>query len=175
MKKYCAGSHLAFGKLYQRLKAASYRYFLRQCRNHHQAEDLLQELWSRVIKSQTSYRHTALFTTWFYRIAHNLLVDHHKHLTLVNSVVSSEPDEALDLHPNASPEQNMLAQKQRQQLNHCLGKLPAVQLEAFIIKQETGLTITDIALIVDASIEATKSRIRYAVTSLTQCLLSFHE
>ena len=116
MKKYCAGSHLAFGKLYQRHKAASYRYFLRQCRNHHQAEDLLQELWSRVIKSQTSYRHTALFTTWFYRIAHNLLVDHHKHLTLVNSVVSSEPEEALDLHPNASPEQNMLAQQQRQQL-----------------------------------------------------------
>ena len=43
MKKYCAGSHLAFGKLYQRHKAASYRYFLRQCRNHHQAEDLIQK------------------------------------------------------------------------------------------------------------------------------------
>lgn len=170
MIKYCHGSHQAFNLLYQRHKGSSYRYFLRLCHNHQQAEDLLQELWSRVIKSQHSYRETALFTTWFYRIAHNLLVDHHKHLSLVTKTMITEQDEAMDQRPSASPEHNLLALKQRQQFNHCLGKLPAVQLETFLIKQETGLTMADIAQVVDASIEATKSRLRYAVASLAQCL-----
>jgi RNA polymerase sigma-70 factor (ECF subfamily) len=170
MKKYSDGNHQAFNLLYQRHKGGSYRYFLRQCHGHQEAEDLMQELWSRVIKSHSTYRETALFSTWFYRIAHNLLVDHHKHLTLVTNTIKPQQQDAIDHRASSSPEHNLLQQKQSQRFNHCLTKLPAVQLEAFLIKQETDLKIIEIAHIVDASLEATKSRLRYAIISLKQCL-----
>lgn len=170
MIQYSQGSLPAFELLYQRHKGASYRYFLRQSRDQQEAEDLLQELWSRVIKAKDNYQQTALFTTWFYSIAHNLLIDHHKRLTLVVDNTGSEQDEPIDQQIASAPESNLLQQKQAQLLSRCLNKLPAVQLEAFLIKQESGLKIADIALIVDASTEATKSRLRYAISSLKQCI-----
>lgn len=173
MIKYSHGSLEAFELLYQRHKGASYRYFLRQCRGQEEAEDLLQEMWSRVIKAKASYQATALFTTWFYRIAHNLLIDHHKHLSLVANPEhcgsNDQQHEAID-EKGSSPEPDLIQQSQAQRLNSCLNKLPALQLEAFLIKQESGLKIADIAQIVDASVEATKSRLRYAIASLKQCI-----
>lgn len=164
MIAYSQGDIAAFEQLYHRHKAASYRYMLRQCAGKHEAEDLLQELWARVIKAKASYQTTALFTTWLYRIGHNLLADHHKKFTL--TIV--EPDEVIDV--TASPEADYTAQQQAIKLKSCLKKLPKNQLEIFIIKQETTLVLAEISKIVDASVEATKSRLRYAISSLKKCL-----
>ncbi|NRA70927.1 MAG: sigma-70 family RNA polymerase sigma factor [Gammaproteobacteria bacterium] len=164
MLAYSKGDIAAFELLYHRHKAATYRYLLRQCAGQHEAEDLLQELWARVIKAKANYQTTALFTTWLYRIGHNLLADHHKKMTLT----LVEPNDIIDL--TASPEADYSEQQQKNNLKHCLNKLPAKQLEIFIIKQETTLTLANIASIVDASIEATKSRLRYAISSLKKCL-----
>ena len=170
MIKYGLGNIQAFELLYQRHKGASYRYFLRQCSGQAEAEDLMQDLWGRVIKAKYSYQPQAQFNTWFYRIAHNLLVDHHKHLTVVNNSIEVTSVEAIDPRENSSPESVLLQQKQVQRLKQCLKKLPQAQLEAFIIQQESGLKIAAIAEIVDASIEATKSRLRYAIASLKHCI-----
>ena len=164
MIAYSQGDIAAFEQLYHRHKAATYRYFLRQCASQHEAEDLLQELWARLIKAKTNYQTTALFTTWLYRIGHNLLADHHKKMTL--TIVES--DDVIDL--TASPEADYTAQQQAKKLKICLKKLPKNQLEIFIIKQETTLVLTEISKIVDVSVEATKSRLRYAISSLKKCL-----
>jgi len=165
MINYQRGSLPAFELLYQRHKGASYRYFLRQCKEKCEAEDLMQELWSRVIKAKDVYQQQALFTTWFYRIAHNLVVDHQRHFSLVES-----SDDRLEAPSLDQPIDQLLQHQLATQLDHCLAKLPSTQLEVFLLKQETSLTMTQIADVASASLEATKSRLRYAMSALRNCL-----
>lgn len=76
MRAYAKGDSAAFEVLYRKHKDALYRFFLRQCGNQSRAEELYQDVWLRVINARDSYEHKAKFTTWLYRIAHNILIDH---------------------------------------------------------------------------------------------------
>jgi len=165
MTNYRQGSLASFELLYARHKGPSFRYFLRQCADQQVAEDLLQELWGKVIKGKDSYRQQALFTTWFYTIAHHLVVDHHRRFTLL-----TEPEQQTIAEEAEQPDQQMVQQRLSQQLKHCITKLPSVQLETFLLNQETDLTLAQIAEVVNATKEATKSRLRYAIKALRQCL-----
>ena len=165
MIEYSNGSLVAFELLYTRHKGSTYRYFLRQCDQRNIAEDLLQELWSKVIKSKDKYKEQALFTTWLYRIAHNLVVDHQRRFSLI------EPqDHHQQPLTNDQPEANLNQQQLADKLDSCLKKLPSAQLETFLLHQETDLTLTQIAQVITTSLEATKSRLRYAIKALRQCL-----
>jgi RNA polymerase sigma-70 factor (ECF subfamily) len=55
-------------------------------------------------------------------------------------------------------------------LKQCIGQLPQAQKDSFLLKEEAGLTVKDIATILNISFEASKSRLRYAYVNLRQCL-----
>jgi len=46
-----------------------------------------------------------------------------------------------------------------------LGTLPHEQREAFLLHEETGLTIEEIARVTDVGVETAKSRLRYAISA----------
>ncbi len=52
-----------------------------------------------------------------------------------------------------------------------LGALPQEQREAFLLHEETGLTIEEIARVTDVGVETAKSRLRYAIRKLKKSLL----
>lgn len=166
MLAYAKGDIASFEVLYNRHKAPLYRYVMRQISDQELAHDLYQECWSRIIKSAATYSNEAKWTTWAYRIAHNLVVDHYRSFNAVDEAVEI----ASSLH---SPEQLHDQQILSKQLKHCMAKLPSVQLETFILNQETDLTMKMIADVVDASHEAVKTRLRYAKTALQECLAKF--
>jgi RNA polymerase sigma-70 factor (ECF subfamily) len=56
-------------------------------------------------------------------------------------------------------------------LKHCIGQLSQAQKDSFLLKEEAGLSVKDIASILNTSFEASKSRLRYAYENLRQCLL----
>jgi len=171
MNDFKAGDLMAFNLLYARHKGSTYRYFLRQCNDQTQTDDLMQELWSKLIKSKLTYQPEAKFTTWLYRIAHNVVVDHQRHFSVVSRHLDTEHDVDESIDNSAySSEQMMENDKKKKNINECLSKLPSAQLETFILKQETNLSLQHIANIVDSSLEATKSRMRYAYDALRKCL-----
>ena len=53
-----------------------------------------------------------------------------------------------------------------------LGALPREQRETFLLHEETGLTIEEIARVTDVGIETVKSRLRYAIRKLKKSLLA---
>jgi RNA polymerase sigma-70 factor (ECF subfamily) len=55
-------------------------------------------------------------------------------------------------------------------LKQCIGQLPQAQKDSFLLKEEAGLTVKDIVIILNTSFEASKSRLRYAYENLRQCL-----
>tara|TARA_R110000751_G_scaffold91266_3_gene179069 strand:- start:274680 stop:275339 length:660 start_codon:yes stop_codon:yes gene_type:complete len=178
IKEYAAGDLEAFKTLYSRHKGGLYRYFLRHIADPNLAEDLYQEIWSKVIIQAKHYKPTAKFTTWLYTLAHNKLVDHIRHLTVVNKVMidshetemTQEPVTAAQVQMLNEPENELAASRITAALNHCIGQLPQAQKDSFLLKEEAELSVKDIALVLNSSFEASKSRLRYAYENLRQCL-----
>jgi RNA polymerase sigma-70 factor (ECF subfamily) len=171
MSDFKTGDLMAFNLLYARHKGPTYRYLLRQCHDKNLTDDLMQELWEKLINSKNRYQPDAKFTTWLYRIAHNVVVDHQRHFSVISRHVDNEHniEQSVDSLSN-TPEKIIENNKKQKNINDCLGKLPSTQLETFLLKQETDLTLQHIADIVESSLEATKSRLRYAYDALRKCL-----
>ncbi|WDE08016.1 sigma-70 family RNA polymerase sigma factor [Thalassomonas viridans] len=175
MAHYQQGQVMAFDTLYHRHKGALYRYFLRQCREKSLAEDLYQDVWSRVIKASEAYQPSAKFTTWLYRIAYNRMADHVRSLKSVNnSAVSQGAEEpaadAADTGEGQDPQQQTERAQKAGYLKHCLSLLPPKQLEVFMLKEEGGFSAAMIAEIIEISHEAIKSRLRYSYQKLRECI-----
>ncbi len=71
-----AGDQSAFDYLVQKYRRPMVSFMYRMARNAAAAEDLAQEVFLRVYRSRASYEASAKFTTWLYRIATNLAVNH---------------------------------------------------------------------------------------------------
>jgi RNA polymerase sigma factor (sigma-70 family) len=102
MLRYKDGDVAAFDILYRRHKDAIYRYLLRLCGHRDIAEDIFQEVWGKIVNARKSYRPTAKFTTFLYRVAHNCFIDHvrrnkrHSNNTTLEPEFHSDPGETLE-------------------------------------------------------------------------------
>lgn len=178
IQSYAAGDLQAFEALYTRHKGGVYRYFMRHIAEPKLAEDLYQDVWSKVIVHAEHYQASAKFTTWLYTLAHNKLVDHIRHLSVVNKVIvrseQAEPvdncDSAKQSSGHGEPEQQLHRARSAAALKHCINRLPHAQKDSFLLKEEAGLSLKDIAQVLDTSLEASKSRLRYAYENLRKCL-----
>jgi len=175
MLAYAAGDAAAFDALYARHKGGVYRYMLRHCGHAGIADELFQDVWMNVIRARAAYAPAAKFTTWLYRIAHNRLVDHWRASGSV-AFVAADPDDdddPLDAVPGPrtdEPDVRADARETAARLDAALARLPAAQRDAFLLHQEGGLALADIAALTGEGIETVKSRIRYALAKLRVAL-----
>jgi len=162
MLAYGRGDAGAFDTLYKRHRGALYRFILRAIKQRAAAEELFQEAWIRVIEARSRYAPQARFTTWLYTIAHNLLVDHwrRKGLALVSLDAEDVPSES------ANPARQAEGREALARFLQALEGLPAAQREAFLLHEEAGLSVVEIAKVTGAGEEAAKSRLRYAMAKL---------
>ena len=162
MLAYREGDAGAFETLYARHRGALYRFVLRSLKDRAVAEELFQEAWIRVIEARERYAPSAKFTTWLYTIAHNLLVDHwrKKGLTLVSLESDDVPVES------ANPARRLEGRESLARFLRALEALPPAQREAFLLHEEAGLSVAEIAAATGCNEEAAKSRLRYAMTKL---------
>jgi RNA polymerase sigma factor (sigma-70 family) len=163
MLAYRDGDAGAFETLYSRHRTRLYRFVLRSLKDRAVAEELYQEVWIRVIEARDRYEPKARFTTWLYTIAHNRLVDHwrQKGLRLVElGEGEAVPDEQADPARRAEGRQAL------RKFKDALDALPAAQREAFLLHEEGGLSVAEIAAATGAGEEAAKSRLRYAMSKL---------
>ena len=168
MLAYARGDAGAFETLYGKHKGPLYRYVLRSVKARGEAEELFQDVWTRVIEAAGRYRPEAKFTTWLYTIAHNRLVDHWRAKGL--SVVSIDDEESAAPEPAAPPsaEPHRIAEARAtlDQLAAAIAALPLAQREAFLLHYEGDLTAAEIAQATGTNEEAAKSRLRYAMNKL---------
>jgi RNA polymerase sigma-70 factor (ECF subfamily) len=172
MLAYAAGDATAFDALYARHKGGVYRYLLRHCGNAGTADELFQDVWMNVIRVRTAYAPSAKLTTWLYRIAHNRLIDHWRatgRFELVTAGTGADDDDPLDAIAaarNDEPGVRAGAREIATRLAAALAALPPAQRETFLLRQEGGLELSEIAAIVGTGVETVKSRLRYAVAKL---------
>jgi RNA polymerase sigma-70 factor, ECF subfamily len=170
MLGYRDGDAAAFDVLYSRHKGGTYRYLLRQCRNAALADELFQDVWMNLIRARAGYTVQAKFSTWLYRIAHNRLMDHFRRndtgqMSLDDEAVSVDEPVA---PRSVEPEVSAASRQQAAQLLALLDGLPEEQREAFVLQQEGGLSLEEIAAATGVNRETAKSRLRYALAKLRQ-------
>ena len=171
MLAYAAGDIAAFDALYARHKGGVYRYLLRQSRQSGVADELFQDVWLNLIRARSSYAPTAKFTTWLYRLAHNRLIDHYRasgHLTLVSADDEAHEDAIAALPGARSDDPRVRAENRElgERLRAAVAALPPAQREAFLLQQEGGLSLAEIAAVTGVGTETVKSRLRYALAKL---------
>ena len=174
MLRYAQGDAQAFDLLYSRHKAPLYRYLLRQCRNRAIAEDLFQEVWGRVIRRRKHYQVRAKFATFLYRIAHNCVVDQFRLRTRRHDDQSEPVEDSSDslAAPDTERPDSRLADEQfRAAFQRALDALPDEQRAVFLLYEESGLGLDEIAEITGVGAETAKSRLRYAVNKLRKALV----
>lgn len=172
MVSYARGDVRAFEQLYARHRSPLYRYLARHTRNVEVANDLFQEVWSKVIASRERYEPRAKFTTFLYRIAHNCCIDHYRR---ARGRPEAPPlDEDWQMAAAAPSAERPDSRAEREQIaaryQVALKALPAEQRDVFLLYEESGLSLEEIGHITGVGMETAKSRLRYAVAKLRGAL-----
>jgi len=170
MLAYCSGDTAAFESLYNKHKGSVYRYLKRQCGNEATAEELFQDVWINIIKARQRYKASAKFTTWLYHIAHNRLIDHYRKNSRLPDSYDEELADELEDDDQIDLVSEINRSRQAEKLLNCISQLPEAQRESFLLKEESGLSLIDIADVAGTSRETIKSRLRYALKALRHCL-----
>jgi RNA polymerase sigma-70 factor (ECF subfamily) len=178
MRAYASGDLAAFEMLYTRHKGALYRYLLRHTRDAELANDLFQESWSKVVTSRERYEARAKFQTFLFTIAHNCFIDHcRRHAVRGGNAIDRDAlEQDLVAAPtHERPEQRAQNEDLKAQLRRALDALPAEQRDVFLLYEEGGLSLEEIAAVTRVGAETAKSRLRYAVAKLREAMAPMHE
>jgi RNA polymerase sigma-70 factor (ECF subfamily) len=171
MLAFAAGDSASFDRLYERYRKPLYRYLFHAVGNRATADDLYQDIWSRIIDSRDRFQRGSGFKRWAFRIAHNRLVDHWRQLGR-RPTAGLEETEGLADTAGSGPEATLARDQQAERLRSALMRLPVEQREAFLLQQEAGLTLAELAERDGIGRETVKSRLRYATGKLRTLLKS---
>ena len=181
MLRVRAGDQLAFDYLVRKYRRPLVSFMYRMARNPAAAEDLAQEVFLRVYRSRATYQASAKFTTWLYRIATNLAVNHARdtrHERPEVMVSLDAPDEetgtTLELPDGAlSAEQAMARRERVLAIRGKVGALPERQKLAVIMHKYQQMDYKQIAEVLKLSESATKSLLFRAYETLREQLKEF--
>ena len=181
MLRVKAGDQPAFDYLVQKYRRPLVSFMYRMARNAAVAEDLAQEVFLRVYRSRASYEASAKFTTWLYRIATNLAVNHARdtrHERPEVMVSLDEPDDAtgmiMDLADGEiTAEQAMVRRERLMGIRRKIEALPERQRLAVVMHKYQQMDYRQIAEVLKLSESATKSLLFRAYETLREQLKEF--
>ena len=176
-----AGNMAAFDILLAKYRKPIIHFMFRMVHNQAVAEELAQEVFLRVYRSRETYRAEARFSTWVYRIATNLGVNHArdtKHERTAQTVQLDEPDAETGTTPDLadstpSAEAKLLRRERMNAIRQHVMALPDRQRTAVLMHKYEGLDYKSIGEVLKLSESATKSLLFRAYQTLREKLKDF--
>lgn len=161
-----AGETSSFAQLYERFYDKIFRYVSFKTGNVSEAEDITEEVFLRMLESISSFRFTgAPFSSWLFRIAHNLVVDHfrrtgrRKHVSLDDAVtILGASGSDLDRHLDVK--------LKMRQVNRAMEGLTDLQKEVITLRFAGGLSVRETAESVGKKENAVKALQHAGIKSL---------
>jgi RNA polymerase sigma-70 factor (ECF subfamily) len=181
MLRVKAGDQSAFDYLVQKYRRPLVGFMYRMARNTAVAEDLAQEVFLRVYRSRQTYEASAKFTTWLYRIATNLAVNHardtrHERAEVMISL--DEPDQETGATPDLADgtitaEEALVRRERMLAIRAKVEALPERQKIAVVMHKYQQMDYKQISQVLKLSESATKSLLFRAYESLREQLKEF--
>jgi RNA polymerase sigma-70 factor (ECF subfamily) len=175
------GDMAGFDFLIQKYRKPIIHFMYRMVHNQAVAEELAQEVFLRVYRSRATYRAEARFSTWLYRIATNLGVNHARdtrHERAASMVYLDETDSETGMTPDVadmtpSAEANLLRRERLNAIRQHVLALPERQRMAVLMHKYEGMDYKQIGDVLKLSESATKSLLFRAYQTLRDKLKSF--
>ena len=172
------GNRRAFEELVVRHERKAYHIAFDFARDREEAKDLSQEAFLKAFTNLKNFDGRSSFYTWFYRILVNLCLDYKRRQkrspseTFDENVQGQlEPSQAPD--KPRSPDQQVLDKQISLRVGEVLASLPARQRTAFVLKNNQGLSIKEIAELMETAEGTVKVHLHRAVAALRNKLADF--
>jgi RNA polymerase sigma-70 factor (ECF subfamily) len=175
------GDDAGFDFLIAKYRRAIVHFMFRMVHNQAVAEELAQEVFLRVYRSRATYRAEARFSTWLYRIATNLGVNHArdtKHERAASNIYLDQPDAETGTTPDVADstplvEMTMLRNERMQTIRDQVMALPERQRTAVLMHKYQDMDYKQIGEVLKLSESATKSLLFRAYQTLRERLKDF--
>ena len=152
------------GHLFERYHKQLYIFFLRQTGETQASEDLVQDVFYKILKYRHTYRGDSKFMTWMFSIAHNSKNDHYKKKK--QSVESIDDGKEL-MASEADPEQQSIQKNNIDLLKTALADLQEEKREALILSRFHNMKYDEIAEVMNCKVGTIKARIHHAIKDIS--------
>lgn len=176
VRRYLGGDVSAFDELVRRHAPGLLGFLLSRLRDRPRAEDVLQEMFLRVLRALPRYRHRDRFRAWLFRIAQNIMADAGRRgarVTLVS--IDSRPPGAdhdgpsladqLPAPEHGAPDRVAERREVAAALREAVLRLPAAQRDVFLMRQ-AGLSFKEIARAQGCPLNTALGRMHDAIQAL---------
>jgi RNA polymerase sigma-70 factor (ECF subfamily) len=153
--------HSRAADLFRQHHVALLRYVYRQTGRRDAAEDVVQEVFVRVVRGLEAYRPDGRDVAWLFTIARRLLIDRRRSARRQ----TSEGIDACTPEPQSNPSQELTVA-----LAEALSGVPEADREAFLLRELGGLSYQEIAAACESSVDSVRSRIYRARLRLRAAL-----
>jgi RNA polymerase sigma factor (sigma-70 family) len=162
-----------FEQLALPLFASLYNHAHWLTRNHAEAEDLVQETFSKALRAFDSFQSGTNFKAWIFRILRNTFLTTRAGIAASRTVFLEDHPETLDTTAaGPTPEDNLIRLDNQAALHIALEQLQPQLREALLLCDVEEIKYKDIALILDVPLGTVMSRISRARRTLRQLLQS---
>lgn len=175
VQKAMAGDHASFEQLVICYQTQVYNLALRMVGNDADAQDLAQEAFVRAWRALDSFRFSAQFSTWLYRLTSNICIDflraQRRHAALSLTVLQEEADQQWDMRdPKPLPEEALMVQEEREVLLAAIAALDMAYRQILLLRVVSGCSYQQIGKILGLREGTVKSRLARAREQLRKNL-----
>jgi RNA polymerase sigma-70 factor (ECF subfamily) len=158
------GNLRKLGVLFERYQTPLFNFSFRLTGDRAASEDLVQEVFFRILRFRHTFQEDSSFVTWMYRIARNARIDGYRKS---KREVGLEPDEEIPAR-QPSVAQNLEAEQETALLRQALAKLPEEKRELLILTRFQGMKYDQIAELYGVQAGTLKTRVFRALGELRE-------
>jgi len=162
------GQVARLGQLFERYHLALFDFLARTIGDRAAAEDLVQDVFVRILKYRQTYRDDSRFETWVYRIARNARADYFKRQRATERL--PEGDDEVPAH-GPGPAQQLELDRDAKRLKRALMQLPEEKRELLVLARYRKMKYEQIAALLDVDPGVVKVRVHRALKELRELFL----
>lgn len=153
------------GLLFERYHKSLYGFFYRLTLEREVSEDLVQNVFIRMLKYKHTYKGDGQFKTWMYHMARNLFSDHYRKNKKMGYKEDVEVADKYFSNEN-NAESNRIQREEMDLLQHAMNQLTFEKKEVLILSKYQEMKYKDIADLLGITESAVKVRIFRALKDL---------
>ena len=165
MERVRDGDVKMLGELFERHAEKLHGFFSRHTSRHGVSDDLVQDVFFRMLKYRHTYRGDAPFTVWMYQLARNASADYFRKRK--NEFPTEEIPE--DRHERAEgADERMEQREQTRLLREALNRIEPAKREMLLLSRYQELKYDEIGKILDCPVGTVKARVHFALKDLRE-------
>jgi RNA polymerase sigma-70 factor (ECF subfamily) len=149
--------------LFERHHVVLFNYFLKLTGNRPVSEDLVQEVFTRILKYRTTYRGEDKYSVWMYKIARNAHIDF---LRRQKETVPLEDQFEEAQSADLIPEERVERQQEAVLISRALKRLSPKKQEIILLSRFQNLKYREIAELMECPVGTVKGMVHRAVQEL---------